>query len=189
MTERELAKNVARPVTVFRIRIKVVQEPRKRHGHRTNSLVTRKRPPENRRPLSSWLPALQGPDVLRLFALSTGSHVELDLLPFGERLVAATLDVRVVDENIVTLLAGDKTKAFIGVEKLHCSGSQLPLTFMCACTQFAWGRSPRLLVKTKNPGHPPPIVRRGEPKSVPATTKLHANPPDKIGRASCRERV
>ena len=57
MTERELAKNIVRPVAVFRIRIKVVQEPRKRHSHRTNRLVTRKKPPENRRLLSSWLRA------------------------------------------------------------------------------------------------------------------------------------
>jgi hypothetical protein len=40
MTERELAKNVARPVTVFRIRIKVVQEPRKRPRNLARDTVT-----------------------------------------------------------------------------------------------------------------------------------------------------
>jgi hypothetical protein len=75
---------------------------------------------------------LQGSDVLCLFALSAGSHVELDLLPFGQRLVATALDVGVVDEDIIALFTRDKAKALLGIKKFHSSGSQLTLTFRCA---------------------------------------------------------
>ncbi len=43
-------------------------------------------------------------NVLRFFALAAGSNVELDLLSLGQRLVTVSLNVGVVDENIVTLL-------------------------------------------------------------------------------------
>ncbi len=44
-------------------------------------------------------------DVLRFFALAAGSDVELDALTLVEGLVAASLDVGEVDEDVITLLA------------------------------------------------------------------------------------
>ncbi len=61
---------------------------------------------------------------MRFFALSTGRDVELDALPLLERAVAPPLDVRVVDEDVVTLLARDKSVALLGVEELDGSSCQ-----------------------------------------------------------------
>src|SRR5436190_993057 len=82
-------------------------------------------------------PGSDGPDVLRFLALATGGDVELDLLALLQRAVAAALDVGVMDENVVALLAGDEAEALLGVEELHgtcchdylfSSGERVPLT-------------------------------------------------------------
>src|ERR1700722_19159419 len=66
---------------------------------------------------------LEDADVLRLEAFATLGDVELDLLTLVEALVAAPLDVRVVDEDIlVPACGGDEAEPFFAVEKLDCSG-------------------------------------------------------------------
>jgi hypothetical protein len=42
--------------------------------------------------------------VLRFFPLAARGDVELDPLPFLQRAVAAALDIRVVDEDVVAVL-------------------------------------------------------------------------------------
>src|SRR5271165_6303201 len=78
----------------------------------------------SRRPFSTTVYRSEWADVLRLFTLAARSHVELDLLPFTQGLVAAPLNVRVVDEHVVPILSRDEAVALLGVEKLHCSSSQ-----------------------------------------------------------------
>ena len=48
-----------------------------------------------------------------------GLDVELDLLTLLERLVAAALDVGVVDEHVVARLPGDEPETLFSVEELH----------------------------------------------------------------------
>ena len=54
-----------------------------------------------------------GSDVLGFLALSAGADVELHLLALFQRAVAAALDVRIVDEDIVTLLTGYEAEALL----------------------------------------------------------------------------
>lgn len=56
---------------------------------------------------------LDDPDVLGFLALASRGHVELYGLALLERLEASALDVRVVDEDVATLLTGDKAEALI----------------------------------------------------------------------------
>src|SRR6187431_3240534 len=58
-------------------------------------------------------------DVLGLFALTSGGHVELDALTLGEALVAVTLDCGEVDEHVVATLTSDEAVALLAVEPLH----------------------------------------------------------------------
>src|SRR5437879_2395280 len=58
-------------------------------------------------------------DVLRFLALLAGSDVELDLLALVKRLVAAALDVGVMDEYVVAFGAGDEAEALFRVEEFH----------------------------------------------------------------------
>src|SRR2546423_13908259 len=59
------------------------------------------------------------PDVLGFLPLAPGPDVELDDLTGLERPVARSLDVGVVDEDVVTLLAGDESEALLSIEELH----------------------------------------------------------------------
>jgi hypothetical protein len=59
-----------------------------------------------------------GSDVLRLVALAAWADVEFDHLTFGQGLVAVGLDVRIVNEHVVTILPGDESEALLGVEEL-----------------------------------------------------------------------
>jgi len=65
-------------------------------------------------------------NVLCLVTLATGSHVELDFLALLERLLTLALNVRIVDEHVLLALERDEAEALLGVEKFHCSCSQLP---------------------------------------------------------------
>ena len=61
-------------------------------------------------------------DILRLKALWTPGHLELDLIALIELFVARTgLDGRMMHENILARRAGDKAVAFIAVKPLYCS--------------------------------------------------------------------
>src|SRR5688572_28602164 len=62
---------------------------------------------------------LDGPDVLGFLTLSTRRHVELDALAVLERLVALSLDLREVHEDILALVTGDEPVTLLGVEELH----------------------------------------------------------------------
>ena len=64
---------------------------------------------------------LDNANVLRFFTLFAGHSVELDELTFVEALVPVALDVREMDENVITLLARDEAEALFCIEKLHCS--------------------------------------------------------------------
>ena len=70
-------------------------------------------------------------DVLGFFALATRRSVELDLLALFERLVAAALDVGVVDEDVVLLLTCDETEALFSIEELHSACCQRTLSSTC----------------------------------------------------------
>ena len=59
------------------------------------------------------------------------SGVELDLLALFERLVAAALDVGVVDEDVVLLLTCDETEALFSIEELHSACCQRTLSSTC----------------------------------------------------------
>src|SRR5215213_8480406 len=62
-------------------------------------------------------------DVFRRGPLCALNDVELHALTFGERLEAAALDGRMVDEAIfLAAFGGDETKAFGVVEPLHRAG-------------------------------------------------------------------
>ena len=60
---------------------------------------------------------------MSLFALLAGRNHELDRVAFVERLVAATFDVREVDEDVSTVRAGDEAGTLFGAEELHCARS------------------------------------------------------------------
>ena len=53
------------------------------------------------------------------FAVTTRNQLKLDLLAFVEGLVALTRDVGVVDEHVVSTLAGDEAEALLAVEEFH----------------------------------------------------------------------
>lgn len=57
-------------------------------------------------------------NVLGLFTLAAGGHVELDPLTLVEGLVSITLNVGVVNEHIVATLPGDEAETLFTVEKL-----------------------------------------------------------------------
>ena len=71
------------------------------------------------------------PNVLSLFTLATGGHVELDALTLFKRLVSRALDVGVVHEDVFTLLTRDEAEALLGVEELHGTCCQLLLFSAC----------------------------------------------------------
>jgi len=60
-------------------------------------------------------------DVLGFLALSARCHVELDVLALVEALVALALNVGVMNEDVITLLARDEAESLLCIEELHCS--------------------------------------------------------------------
>jgi hypothetical protein len=70
-------------------------------------------------------------NVSSFLAFAAWGHVELDLLALIERLVAASLNVGVVDEYILALLTRDEAEALLGVEESYSSCCQC-FSFLCA---------------------------------------------------------
>src|SRR3954453_18648491 len=69
------------------------------------------------------LGALERRDVDGLGALVPGLGVEGDLRSLGQRLEAAAVDPRVMDEEVLAaLVGGDEAEALVVVEPLHGSG-------------------------------------------------------------------
>lgn len=64
---------------------------------------------------------LQRLNVGSLQALGAADDFKLDRLAVVQRLVAIRLDRGEVDENVLSGLALDETKAFAGVKPLDCS--------------------------------------------------------------------
>ena len=62
---------------------------------------------------------LRSANVAGFFALAAGSRLELHAVALAERAVAVTLDVGVVNEDVVADLAGDETEAPLVAEELH----------------------------------------------------------------------
>ena len=71
--------------------------------------------------MSGWrlLCASDHSNVLRFLTLLAGSDIEFDALTLVQRLEAAALDVREMDEHVVALLTGDEPVTLFGVEELH----------------------------------------------------------------------
>ena len=65
--------------------------------------------------------ALEGLDVRGLQALGALGHFEFNRLAIVQRLVAISHDRGEMDENVLTALALDESKALARVEPLHCS--------------------------------------------------------------------
>jgi hypothetical protein len=61
---------------------------------------------------------LDDANVLGFLSLAARGDVELHALAFAEGLEAVALDVRVVDEDIVPLIAGDEAVPLLSIEEL-----------------------------------------------------------------------
>ncbi len=81
--------------------------------------------------LLNWEGELGGLDVRGLQALGALGHFEFNRLAIVQRLVAISHDRGEMDENVLTALALDESKALARVEPLHCS-----LFFTHCCTLF-----------------------------------------------------
>ena len=83
------------------------------------------------------LSGLDGLDVLRLPALRPLYDIELDLLAFLQAAKAIRLDGGEVNENVLAILAAEKTITLGIVKPLYCSCFVL-LVFLCVemCTEF-----------------------------------------------------
>src|SRR6202035_3009156 len=88
-------------------------------------------------------------DVLRFLALLARGHVELDALALTEALVAVALDVGVMDEDVITLLARDEAESLFCIEKLH-SALCHDYSFLGAVGQPV--RPARYTTRYSNPG-------------------------------------
>ena len=77
---------------------------------------------------SKWLQRL---DVRRLQALGAADDFEFNRLAIVQRLIAISHDSGEMDENVLTALALDESKALAGVKPLHCS-----LFFAHCCVSF-----------------------------------------------------
>jgi hypothetical protein len=77
-------------------------------------------------------------DVLRLITLATRADIELDGLALLEGTVARSLNVAVVDEDVIGTLAGDEAVALLGIEKLH--GSCRHVTLYLFGAETLWPR-------------------------------------------------
>lgn len=67
------------------------------------------------------LPGLGLTDVEGFGALTAFTHLELDRLALVEAPVSGTINVGVVDENVLSAFYRDETVTFFGVEKLYCA--------------------------------------------------------------------
>src|SRR5207248_6083671 len=76
------------------------------------------RPPLIPNFFSEWLCRLH---VLGLPALGTLHYIELDLLAFLKAAESSRLDRREVNENVLAILAADKTISLCVVKPLYCS--------------------------------------------------------------------
>jgi hypothetical protein len=76
--------------------------------------------PEEVPPASSWV-ELQGANFFGLQTFLALGDLELDALAFGQAAEAVGLDGGVMDENVLTALALNKTKTLGIVKPLHCS--------------------------------------------------------------------
>lgn len=65
--------------------------------------------------------ALRNLDALRLPALRPFYHVKLHLLAFLKAAEAVALNGRMMDENVLTIGAGDETETLAIVEPLDCA--------------------------------------------------------------------
>jgi hypothetical protein len=72
-------------------------------------------------PMDSADAGLQNLYVLRLPALGTLFHVELDRLAFLKAAEPGRVDRRVMNENVLTVLAADESETLGVVEPLYCS--------------------------------------------------------------------
>src|SRR5579862_4835355 len=70
-------------------------------------------------------------DVLGLPALGAFDHVKLHLLTFLQTAEAAGLNGGEMHEDILAVLAADKTVALGVVKPLHCSCFHVLLNFLC----------------------------------------------------------
>jgi hypothetical protein len=66
-------------------------------------------------------PYLEGLDVRGLQALGALGDFEFNRLAIIQRLVAVSHDCGEMDENVLSTLALDESKALAGIEPLHCS--------------------------------------------------------------------
>jgi hypothetical protein len=62
--------------------------------------------------------------------LPARGDVELDLLAFAQRLVAVALNIRIVDEQIFALVAGDEDEALLRDQELHSSSSHYVISLL-----------------------------------------------------------
>ena len=93
---------------------------------------------------------LENANVLRFLPLPPGRNIELDMLTLVEGLVAAALNVRVVDEDILALLSRNESEALLGVEELH--GTR------CQCTLFSIGDPHARNRRHPRPSAAPPLT-------------------------------
>jgi hypothetical protein len=82
-------------------------------------VTDRRRPSRRSVELQNEARKSEDADVLSFLAFAAGANVELDAIALVERLVAIALDVGVVDEDVVALLARDEAEALLRVEELH----------------------------------------------------------------------
>jgi hypothetical protein len=71
--------------------------------------------------------ASDGPNVLRLEALPAVRDDELDSIAFGQRFESSRLDVREMDEDIVSIVAADEAVSLVVVEELDGTNGQSSL--------------------------------------------------------------
>jgi len=84
------------------------------------------------------LSGLDGLDVLRLPALRPLYDIELDLLTFLQAAKTVGLDGGEVNENVLAILAAEKTITLGIVKPLYCSCFHVLLVFLCVemCAEF-----------------------------------------------------
>jgi len=94
--------------------------------------------------LEAVLATLELADVARLqLAILTSGDVELDLLVLIEGLVALDLNLRPMDEQVVSILTGDETVAFVGVEPLNFASCHFLPFFLPIRAKSAFRNPPK----------------------------------------------
>src|ERR1700734_2296289 len=113
---------------------------------------------------------LERTDVLRLRSLLPLGRVEFDLLVLIQRPVARTRDGGEVHEHVRRpVIGGDKTKALIGVEPLHCSCCHQSMSSISHATTRPAASTQSLPVPAPAPGLLLPGLPRTCPPSVPCS--------------------